>query len=139
MVLPDSDRVSRAPSYSGTGYSSLWFRLRGSHPLRRDFPVDFVYHSESDIAGPTTPRHRSNMVWASPLSLATTQGFSVDFLSSGYLDVSVPLVRFCTLCIQMQMTGHYPSRVFPFGDLRIKAWLTAPRSISQSPTSFIAS
>src|SRR4051794_39023458 len=44
---------------------------------------------------PTTPgRQRVHAytcpVWADPLSLATTQGVSVDFLSSGYLDVSVP-------------------------------------------------
>jgi hypothetical protein len=31
--------------------------------------------------------------WANPLSLATTDGVSVDFLSSRYLDVSVPWVR----------------------------------------------
>ena len=31
---------------------------------------------------------------AGPRSLATTSGVSVDFLSSGYLDVSVPRVRF---------------------------------------------
>ena len=30
---------------------------------------------------------------ANPLSLAATKGISVDFFSSGYLDVSVPLVR----------------------------------------------
>ena len=34
--------------------------------------------------------HRS----AGPISLATTFGVSFDFLSSGYLDVSVPQVRF---------------------------------------------
>ena len=32
--------------------------------------------------------------WAVPGSLAATDGISVDFLSSGYLDVSVPRVRF---------------------------------------------
>ena len=32
-------------------------------------------------------------VWAVPRSLATTNGVSVDVLSSGYLDVSVPRVR----------------------------------------------
>ena len=31
---------------------------------------------------------------AGPLSLAATKGVSVDFLSSGYLDVSVPRVCF---------------------------------------------
>ena len=32
--------------------------------------------------------------WACPRSLATTKGISVDFCSSGYLDVSVPQVSF---------------------------------------------
>ena len=41
---------------------------------------------------------------ANPLSLAATQGISVDFFSSGYLDVSVHQVRLCTLCIQVQIT-----------------------------------
>ncbi len=35
--------------------------------------------------------------WAVPLSLAATKGISVDFFSSGYLDVSVLRVRFTTL------------------------------------------
>ena len=42
--------------------------------------------------------------WAVPRSLAATQGISVDFCSSGYLAVSVPQVRFTTLCIQVMMT-----------------------------------
>ena len=41
------------------------------------------------------------------------------------------------LCVQTGMTGHYPSRVSPFGHPRIKAWSTAPRGFSQPPTSFI--
>jgi hypothetical protein len=36
------------------------------------------------------------------------------------------------------MTVHYHGRVAPFGDLRIKARLAAPRSFSQLATSFIA-
>ena len=44
-----------------------------------------------------------------------------------------------TLCVQVGLTGHYPSRVSPFGDPRIKGWLTPPLGISQSPTSFIGS
>ena len=43
------------------------------------------------------------------------------------------------LWIQCGMTGHYTGRVSPFGDPRIKAWLAAPRGLSQLPTSFIAS
>ena len=42
--------------------------------------------------------------WAVPRSLAATQGISVDFSSSGYLDVSVHQVRFPALYIQAEMT-----------------------------------
>ncbi len=41
---------------------------------------------------------------AGPLSLAATQGISVDFFSSGYLDVSVPRVRLLELCIHSSIT-----------------------------------
>ena len=44
---------------------------------------------------------------ASPISLAATFGISVDFFSSGYLDVSVPPVRPVELCIH--------STVIPYG------------------------
>ena len=43
----------------------------------------------------------SQRLRANPLSLAATQGISVDFFSSGYLDVSVPRVRLVNLCIQL--------------------------------------
>ena len=53
--------------------------VRGYHPLRPGFPDRFrlslMYH------------------WPGPRSLATTNGVSVDVLSSRYLDVSVPWVR----------------------------------------------
>ena len=38
---------------------------------------------------PTTPRQHAAMVWAFPVSLAATQGITVVFFSSPYLDVSV--------------------------------------------------
>ena len=41
------------------------------------------------------------------------------------------------LYIQAQVTRHYSSRVSPFGYLRFKACLAAPRSFSQPTTSFI--
>ena len=75
-------------------------------------------------------------VQAVPISLATTLGISVDFFSCSYLDVSVRRVRFAYLCIQYAMT--YTGRVSPFGNLRIKACLPAPRSLSQATASFIA-
>ena len=41
-----------------------------------------------------------NRHWPGPRSLAATDGVSVDVLSYGYLDVSVPRVPFLSLCIQ---------------------------------------
>ena len=59
----------------------------------------------SRLDGPTTrcvqrQQAYTRNVWAGPRSLATTSGVSVDVLSYGYLDVSVPRVRFLSLCIQ---------------------------------------
>ena len=58
---------------------TLALPIRGYHPLRPCFPDRFwlslMYH------------------WPGPRSLATTNGVSVDVLSSRYLDVSVPWVR----------------------------------------------
>ena len=64
--------------------------------------------------------------------LAATFGISVDFFSSGYLDVSVRRVCFTTLCIQVAMT--LAGRVSPFGNPRIKAYSQLPaayRSVSR--------
>ena len=74
------------------------------------------------------------MVWALPRSLAATDGVSFDFLSYGYLDVSVPRVGPTEV-----VTGYEPGRVSPFGHLRVIACLPALRSFSQAPASFIAS
>ena len=43
---------------------------------------------------------------ANSRSLAATKEISVDFFSSGYLDVSVPQVRFATLYIQVAIIGR---------------------------------
>ena len=48
---------------------------------------------------------------AGPRSLAATKGISVDFFSSGYLDVSVPRVRLLKLCIHLRIpdkSGGFP-------------------------------
>ena len=74
---------------------------------------------------------------ANPRSLAATRGISVDFFSSGYLDVSVHRVRFDNLCIQLTMTQK--GRVSPFGNPWVKASLSARQGLSQTTTSFIAS
>ncbi len=56
--------------------------------------------------------------WPGPRSLATTNGVSVDVLSSRYLDVSVPWVS--------SLSGDLNGRVSPFGNPRIKAYSQLP-------------
>ena len=101
----------------------LPFRVRGCHPLWPDFP---------DRSAREMAKSQKLFRFRSPL------------LSESRL-ISVPLPtemfqfrRFAspTLCIQVGMT--LAGRVSPFGNLRIKARLPAPRSLSQAATSFIA-
>ena len=70
-------------------------------------------------------------VWTLPVSLAATKGISIDFYSSGYLDVSVRQVTFPTLCIQIRMYRYKPIRVAPFGNLRVKACRSEERRVGK--------
>ena len=88
----------------------------------------------------STPSVRRPSVWPLSSSLATTKEIEFSFFSSGYLDVSLPRVPLLDLWIQSRMTGHYPSRVPPFGNPRINAYLRLPlayRSLSR-PSSAIS-
>ena len=92
--------------------------IRGYHPLWLTFPG----HSGCFQIG-----H-----WPGPRSLVTTNGVSVDVLSSSYLDISVRWV--CLPCgINQNGLG------FPIRKSADQSLLTAPRSLSQRVTSFIAS
>ena len=71
---------------------NTFFNIQGYHFL-------WLYFPESSAK---TCKDYSNR--AVPLSLATTNGISVDFYSCSYLDVSVRHVRFACLCIQHAMT-----------------------------------
>ena len=86
--------------------------------------------------GPSTPVLRP--VWASPLSLAATQGITVVFFSSGYLDVSVhrvpPCTAMCSPCGD-RLCGRPGSPIRRSAGLR---FLTAHRRISQFGTSFFS-
>ena len=69
-----------------------------------------------------------------PFSLATTNGISIDFFSSGYLDVSVLQVVSLNLCIWFKV----PHKVvgFPIRKFSDQHLHTAPRNFSQYITSF---
>ena len=69
--------------------------------------------------------------WAAPRSLVATCGISVDFFSSGYLDISVLRVRFRNLCIQLRIP--HKRWVSPFGHCRIKACCQLPDTFRRLP------
>ena len=123
------------------------FRLRDSHPLWSAFPDRLATHLVSYFAAalqhcisqPLYPRFatavtsHTNRVWALPRSLATTCGITLVFSSSGYLDVSVPLVTSTCLCIQHAVLAYDSQWVPPFGHPRIKARLQLPVAFRCSP------
>ena len=77
MVPPCSGRISRVPPYSSLQHCITCTGLSPTEArLSRRFHLSLLKH------------------WPGPRSLATTSGVSVDVLSSGYLDVSVPRVCF---------------------------------------------
>jgi hypothetical protein len=57
------------------------------------------------------------MVWAIPFSLATTQGVEVSFLSSGYLDVSVPQLAFTRPILFRREYHRITSGEFPHSEI----------------------
>jgi hypothetical protein len=129
------------------------FRLRGRYPLRRAVPstspttelCNSPTRRQTDQLEPYNPITTTAAachvatVWALPLSLATTQGVEVSFLSSGYLDVSVPQLASRTLCIQVRVPAHYHWWVSPFGNPGVKGWSAPHPGLSQPPTSFFGS
>ena len=127
--------------------------VRDYHPLRSSFPDWF----------------RLSLIchWPGPRSLATTNGVSVDVLSSRYLDVSVPWVRLkppmnSEISYLHLITGnpkphglvsHIAVRTpryeilefqlskvgFPIRKSVDQSFFAAPHGLSQRSTSFIAS
>ena len=92
--------------------------IRGYHPLWRAFP---------DASGCLPSGH-----WPGPRSLVTTNGVSVDVLSSSYLDISVRWV--CLPCGINQIGLGFPIRKSTGQSL-----FTTHHGLSQCITSFIAS
>ena len=98
MVPLNSDRVSRAPPYSRI---CNLLTCTGLSPTTVTFSKAFQFLITDHRPGPR--------------SLVTTSGVSFDFLSSGYLDISVHRVCLAYLCIQHAMANK--SAGFPHSDI----------------------
>ncbi len=120
MVSPFSDKISRVSPYSRIYKLSTCTGLSPSTvQLSRCFQFLLIYPS------------------AGPISLATTFGVSVDFLSYRYLDVSVPCVR--SLYTMYSCQGDPCGPGFPIRIFADQCLFTAPHDFSQCITSFFAS
>jgi hypothetical protein len=76
------------------------------------------------------PQYARILVWAVPISLATTHGITLVFFSTRYLDVSVPWV---TVSRHISFTNiGYPIRTSTD-----QSSFATPRSFSQLTTSFV--
>ena len=99
------------------------FRIRGYHPLWPDFP---------DRSARQMAKNCRLIRFRSPL-LSESRLISVPPATEMFQFTGFALP---CLCIQQGVT--LAGRVSPFGHLRIKARLPAPRSLTQATTSFVA-
>src|SRR6266404_6293451 len=131
---------------------AVQFRLRGLYPLRRAVPCtspttqlcNSPTRRQADQLKPYNPAtttaaaYHVVTVWALPFSLATTQGVEVSFLSSGYLDVSVPQLASAHPILfrceyQRITTGGFPHSEIPgskVGQHLPRAYRSRPRPSS---------
>ena len=133
MVPRSSNRISRVPPYL---IRPIMLPIRGCHPLWPPFPGCSSH----------------NLGSAGSRSLAATNEVSIDFLSSGYLDVSVPRVCFFNPIYSGQkylvyLANDYLKEITltkyqvgcPIRRFAGQSLFSAHHDLSQSITSFIAS
>ncbi len=153
MVPADSQQIPRARCYSGTpphhtNTAFAYGTLTHSGPPSQAVPLA-MQHDARTVRfwkmDPTTPHTQ-------PLTGITCARFSLLRFRSPLLTESLvfslptgtemfhfPAFPPRTLYIQVRVTPHNRCWVSPFGHPRITARLTAPRGLSQPPTSFIGS
>jgi hypothetical protein len=154
VVPPDSHRISRARCYLGTRPGDSTLSCTGLSPSTatpsRGLPLtQLLYHSPSprqkELDGPTTPTtQRLPAITCNRFSLFRFRSPLLTESRLFSLPVGTEMFHFPTfpphaLCVQARVTPHDWCGVPPFGNPRINARLTAPRGLSQPPTSFIGS
>ena len=139
MVLADSGRIARVPPYLGTPLGQDPVSATGLSPSMARLSRRLAYKV---LVLNAVPQPRRSFLrrfglfrFRSPL-LAESNFL---YFPRGTKMFHFPRFARTRLWIQRAVRRHYPPWVSPFGHLRIKAWLAAPRSLSQLPASFIAS
>ena len=154
MVPPDSHRISRARCYLGYNSGDNAFSCTGLSPSTatpsRGLPLttlfsDFLLSRQKQLSRPTTPTtQRLPAITCNRFSLIRFRSPLLTESLLFSLPVGTEMFHFPTfpphaLCVQARVTPHDWCGVPPFGNPRINARLTAPRGLSQPPTSFIGS
>ena len=154
MVPPDSHRISRARCYLGYDSEDSTFSCTGLSPSTatpsRGLPLttllsDFPPVRQNRLSRPTTPTtQRLPAITCNRFSLIRFRSPLLTESRLFSLPVGTEMFHFPTfpphaLCVQARVTPHDWCGVPPFGNPRINARLTAPRGLSQPPTSFIGS
>ena len=102
MVPLPSIKVPRVSMYSG--FRLVRFVFAYGTVTRSGLLSQNSSANVSESILRSEPHNARIVVWALPVSLATTPGIDVSFSSSGYLDVSVHRVPGLNLWIQLRST-----------------------------------
>ena len=132
MGPPASHGVTRVPWYSGSCLVCFTFAYGAFTLFGGAFQHASASKSES-IMQSATPKALLPLVWPLSISLAATLKIDVSFSSSAYLDVSVQRVSLRTPMDSMHGDWVLPSRVAPFGNLRINTCLRFPVAYRSLP------
>jgi hypothetical protein len=125
VVLPASHKVPRVSWYSGFRPVSLLFAYGTFTLYGFSFPAAYSAKLQESLRRSSTPLYFRILVWASPLSLATTYGITFVFFSCGYLDVSVPRVSLAYTMDSCMRTCFSITGGFPHSDIRVSIAICA--------------
>ena len=139
MVLADSGRIARVPPYLGTPLGQSPVSATGLSPSVARLSRRLAYRKLVLLA---VPQPRPSFLGRFGLFRVRSPllAESIFFLLLEVLRCFTSLGSLARAWfVRRAVRRHYPPWVSPFGHLRIKAWLAAPRSLSQLPASFFAS
>ena len=128
MVPADSDRITRAPSYSGSTMEVTTFRLQAYHLLWEIFPdsstILWLCNSVHSVLQPQSKDWFGLFPFRSPL-LRKSIFLSFPLATKMFQFTRLSSIK---LWIHFMITMHYHCWVASFGNPRIKAYLLLPEA-----------
>ena len=149
MVLADSNGISRVPPYLRKWPNeTLTFRIRDYHPLWLNLswfnsPKQKFSDSPKVLSHPLVIPRNPNIAKMTVMTLYWFRLFPVRSpllwesllfsFPAGTEMFHFPALTLTTLYIQVAVFRHYPERVLPFGNPRIKGCLHLPEAYRSLP------